>query len=224
MPTFTVGHGTWHNTDRLAEVLEEIDVLLDCRSHPGGRISHYHKPKLEVWVPRDTKTEYWYYPKLGGFSENHLIYQDRLKDKVNIKMYAQGRFPWTYAKEEITRDGKSGRRGFLDFQWFMTLPNFFEGVYEVIELAKTKRVAMMCAEAMWFNCHRSMLADYLWHMHRIDTVHLRQRLKATPMQKFLHSENFKDRLERYYPEVLRRWELEREDRLGKEEDKALPVL
>lgn len=201
---FTVGHGTWYKKDRLIEALKELDILLDCRSHPRARIAYYNKSHLEKWVPEEVGIEYRYYPKLGGFSADHLQYQPQLEDKVDVSIYADKRFPWKAVKTEITKDGITGRRGFLDFQWFMTLPNFYEGMEEVIELSKTKNVGMMCAEAWWYMCHRGMLADYaLWK--NVDTIHLRHRTKKTPMLKLKHSEVIGDRMDRYYPEVIKHW-------------------
>jgi len=38
---------------------------------------------------------------------------------------------------------------------------FRQGVEELLELAGDVRVAVMCAEAVWWRCHRSLIADYL---------------------------------------------------------------
>jgi uncharacterized protein (DUF488 family) len=38
---------------------------------------------------------------------------------------------------------------------------FRKGVEELLELAGDARVAVMCAEAVWWRCHRGLLADYL---------------------------------------------------------------
>jgi uncharacterized protein (DUF488 family) len=38
---------------------------------------------------------------------------------------------------------------------------FRKGVEELLELARDARVAVMCAEAVWWRCHRSLIADYL---------------------------------------------------------------
>ena len=38
---------------------------------------------------------------------------------------------------------------------------FRKGVEDLLELARDRRVAVMCAEAVWWRCHRSLLADYL---------------------------------------------------------------
>jgi hypothetical protein len=49
------------------------------------------------------------------------------------------------------------------------------------------------------------LADYLWIQHKIDTIHLRHRVKNKPLMKIRHSEIFKDRLDLFEQEVLGAW-------------------
>jgi uncharacterized protein (DUF488 family) len=43
----------------------------------------------------------------------------------------------------------------------METKSFAEGIDCLIELARRKRTAIMCAEAVWWRCHRSLIADYL---------------------------------------------------------------
>ena len=43
----------------------------------------------------------------------------------------------------------------------MESDDFREGVEELLELAASARVAVMCAESLWWRCHRSLIADYL---------------------------------------------------------------
>jgi uncharacterized protein (DUF488 family) len=49
-------------------------------------------------------------------------------------------------------------RGYADH---METEEFKRGVEELLELASAKRVAIMCAEAVWWRCHRSLISDYL---------------------------------------------------------------
>jgi hypothetical protein len=49
-------------------------------------------------------------------------------------------------------------RGYADH---METEVFRKGVEELLELAGDARVAVMCAEAVWWRCHRSLIADYL---------------------------------------------------------------
>jgi uncharacterized protein (DUF488 family) len=43
----------------------------------------------------------------------------------------------------------------------MDTAEFRSGIDELMELATAKRTAIMCSEAVWWRCHRSMIADYL---------------------------------------------------------------
>jgi len=43
----------------------------------------------------------------------------------------------------------------------MASEDFREGVEALLELAQNKRTAIMCAEAIWWRCHRSLIADFL---------------------------------------------------------------
>jgi uncharacterized protein (DUF488 family) len=43
----------------------------------------------------------------------------------------------------------------------METDEFRNGVEELLELARESRVTVMCAEALWWRCHRSLISDYL---------------------------------------------------------------
>ena len=43
----------------------------------------------------------------------------------------------------------------------METADFLEGIGELSTLADDSRTAIMCSEAVWWRCHRSMIADYL---------------------------------------------------------------
>jgi uncharacterized protein (DUF488 family) len=43
----------------------------------------------------------------------------------------------------------------------MESEEFQKGIQELLELVGEKRTAVMCAEALWWRCHRSLIADFL---------------------------------------------------------------
>ena len=54
--------------------------------------------------------------------------------------------------------------------------DFKEGISELVDFAGKNRTTVMCAEAVWWRCHRSLIADYLkamgssvWHI--LDATH-----------------------------------------------------
>jgi uncharacterized protein (DUF488 family) len=59
-------------------------------------------------------------------------------------------------------------RGYADY---MSSPEFAQGLGQLIQLASQARTAVMCAEALWWRCHRAMIADAL-SVHGIEVVHI----------------------------------------------------
>ncbi len=49
--------------------------------------------------------------------------------------------------------------------------NFKKGIETLLELACDRRAAIMCAEAVWWRCHRGLIADYL-KASGFDVVHI----------------------------------------------------
>ena len=49
-------------------------------------------------------------------------------------------------------------RGYADY---MDTEDFYRGITRLLEVARAKRTAIMCAEAVWWRCHRSLISDYL---------------------------------------------------------------
>ncbi len=59
----------------------------------------------------------------------------------------------------------------------METAEFANSVATLMQLAERRRVAMMCAEAVWWRCHRSLVADFLkargwtvWHIFAENSV------------------------------------------------------
>lgn len=131
---FTVGHST-HSLDELVEMLRAHGVkrLIDVRTIPRSR----HNPQFN----RET---------LGkalhdrGFSYRHMKGLGGLRrarpDSINTG--------WRNASF----------RGFADY---MQTPSFDDALERLLELAEQKPTAIMCAEAVPWRCHRSLIADAL---------------------------------------------------------------
>lgn len=69
-------------------------------------------------------------------------------------------------------------RGFADY---MQTPEFAAGLDALIDLAREEQVALMCAEAVPWRCHRSLIADALT-MHGVSVEHI-----MSPTRKQAHS-------------------------------------
>jgi uncharacterized protein (DUF488 family) len=130
----TVGHST-RPIEGFIELLRShgVSQLVDVRTVPRSR----HNPQFNQEALRATLAEagigYAHAPGLGGF-----------------------RRP---APESANAGWRNlSFRGYADY---MQTPDFDAELTNVIELARTDRVALMCAEAVPWRCHRSLIADAL---------------------------------------------------------------
>jgi len=131
---WTVGHST-RSLDELIDLLEEnkIEAVVDVRSYPGSRkFPHFNAEALTLSLP-DSGVEYIPFKQLGG----------RRKVRPNS--------PHTVWRNDAFR-------GYADY---MDTADFMKGIDDLLKLAAGKRVAIMCSEAVWWRCHRSMISDYL---------------------------------------------------------------
>lgn len=134
MKIWTVGHST-RGGEEFVQILRahRIEVLVDVRTFPmSRRYPQFNKEALEASLVKN-KIKYKHEPRLGG----------RRAPRPDSHNTA-----WNNAQF----------RGYADH---METEDFKNGVRELLELASTKRVAVMCAEAVWWRCHRSLIADYL---------------------------------------------------------------
>lgn len=134
LSVWTIGHST-RPIDEFVAALESFSIgtLVDVRTHPGSRrYPQFNKPNLAASLA-GVEIEYRHSPDLGG--------RRRAKpDSVNMA--------W---RNEMFR-------GYADH---METEEFREGANRLVELASESRTAIMCAEAVWWKCHRSLIGDYL---------------------------------------------------------------
>ncbi|MCX6169432.1 MAG: DUF488 domain-containing protein [Ignavibacteriales bacterium] len=131
---WTIGHST-KTLDEFIGNLKTFDIKLiaDVRSLPGSsKFPQFNKENLMVSLPAN-EINYIHIPNLGG----------RRKVNKNSKNTA-----WQHA----------AFRGYADY---METANFKIGIDELIFIAEKNRTAIMCAEVLWWKCHRSLIADYL---------------------------------------------------------------
>jgi uncharacterized protein (DUF488 family) len=53
----------------------------------------------------------------------------------------------------------------------MESDDFKKGIEDLLELGRAKRTAIMCAEALWWRCHRSLISDYL-KASEVEVIHI----------------------------------------------------
>jgi uncharacterized protein (DUF488 family) len=96
------------------------------------RLPHFNRERLEMWLP-EAGIEYLWLKELGGRRKKTL------KDSPNVGLRNDS---------------------FRNYADYMLTEDFQSGAARVAELAATRRVAIMCAERMWFQCHRMLVSDY----------------------------------------------------------------
>lgn len=131
---FTIGHSTRTTKEFVALLIAHgVKQLVDVRSIPRSR----HNPQFnETRLARSLENvgiRYRHVPGLGGLRHAR-------RDSMNTA--------WRNASF----------RGFADY---MQTPEFEEALDQLIHWAEKKRTAIMCAEAVPWRCHRSMIADAL---------------------------------------------------------------
>lgn len=131
---YTIGHSTRTQKEFIAILQSfKIELVADIRSYPGSkRYPHFNKESLQKILP-GYKIIYQHFPELGG----------RRKTSANSKNTA-----WK----------NDAFRGYADY---MDTEDFKEGIIKLEEIATQYRTAYMCSEAVWWRCHRSLVADYL---------------------------------------------------------------
>jgi uncharacterized protein (DUF488 family) len=131
---FTVGHSTW-SIDEFIELLKVhgIKEIVDVRSIPMS----CHNPQFNTDTIKESLRQehigYKHLKKLGGLRHTK-------KDSINLG--------WRNASF----------RGFADY---MATSEFGDGLKALTKIASLRETAIMCAEAVPWRCHRSLIADAL---------------------------------------------------------------
>lgn len=131
---WTVGHSTRSLDDLLGLLAtHHIETVADVRRYPGSRRwPHFARGQLEVGLA-NSGLSYMWFAELGGRRQPHA-------DSLNTA--------WRSA----------AFRGYADY---MATEPFAEGLERLANLACGLRTAIMCAEALWWRCHRGLIADGL---------------------------------------------------------------
>ena len=131
---FTIGHST-HSIEEFVELLKAhaIVLLVDVRTIPKSRHNPQYNTDELAAALQDHEIAYEHMAGLGGL-------RHAKKDSINMA--------WENASF----------RGVADY---MQTEEFGQGLSALIEKAETKRTAIMCAEAVPWRCHRSLIGDAL---------------------------------------------------------------
>lgn len=139
---FTIGHST-RSLDELIEALQahSIQTLIDIRSLPmSRRLPHFNRESLEASLPQ-AGIQYLWMKELGGRRKKSLA------DSPNVALRSDS---------------------FRNYADYMLSAEFENAIAEVIKIGEHSRTAYMCAERVYFKCHRMMVSDWLVaHGHKV---------------------------------------------------------
>lgn len=131
---YTIGHST-HSLIDFLDMLHSFDIkmLIDIRSLPGSRrYPQFDKESLKISL-EEAGIQYIHMIDLGG-------------------------------RRKVKKDSKNNRwnndsfKGYADY---METEEFGNAIGKLEQIALKQTTAYMCAEAVWWRCHRSMVSDYL---------------------------------------------------------------
>lgn len=131
---WTVGHYTRAVDDFIRLLsLREIDTLVDVRSYPGSRrYPQFNRSSLSQSLSAEN-IKYVHAPALGGRRQPRTDSHNTAWKNLSFRAYAD----------------------------HMETEEFRQGIEDLLELSSQGRTSIMCAEALWWKCHRSLIADYL---------------------------------------------------------------
>jgi uncharacterized protein (DUF488 family) len=136
-PFFTIGHSTRPIVEFI-ELLREVDILLviDVRTVPRSRTNPQFNRDLLPISLSEFVIDYEHIAQLGG-----------LRAKSTSVPPSMNAF-WQNSS-------------FHNYADYAMSEEFRSGLMRLRELGHAKRSAIMCAEAVWWRCHRRIIADYL---------------------------------------------------------------
>ena len=150
---WTIGHST-RKIDDFISILEaqRIKLIVDVRLLPGSkRYPQFNQDALAKSLS-ENGISYEHFPELGG----------RRKPKPDSRNSA-------WRNESF--------RGYADH---METEEFSKGIDRLIDLAeKIGPTAIMCAEAVWWRCHRALISDFL-KARGVEIVHIMDARKTEP--------------------------------------------
>jgi uncharacterized protein (DUF488 family) len=152
---YTIGHST-RTLDELIDALKAhgIQTLVDIRSFPmSRRLPHFNREALEKSLP-DAGIRYVWMKGLGGRRKKIR------DDSPHIAIRSAS---------------------FRNYADYMLTSEFRQAIGELVQLAEHSPTAYMCAERLYFNCHRMMVSDWLV-AHGHEVLHIDGSRPAKPHQ------------------------------------------
>ena len=159
MTLHTVGHGAL-SADDLAGLLRDagIELVVDIRAHPGSRRHpQFGRAELERWLP-ETGIRYRWEPGLGGRRRGATGSRNTSLQVPAFRAYAD----------------------------YMETQEFTGALDGVLAEAEDRATTVMCAESLWWQCHRRLVADAAVLLRGQRVIHVlpdRRLNEHTPMEE-----------------------------------------
>ncbi len=146
MPTiYTIGHST-RSLEELIQVLQAhgIETLVDIRAFPmSRRLPYFNRESLERELPA-AGIRYVWRQDMGG--RRRKVRDDSPNAGLRVE-------------------------GFRNYADYMLMPEFTRAAQEVVALAEQGKTAIMCAERLYFRCHRMLVSDWM-KAHGHEVLHI----------------------------------------------------
>lgn len=142
---YTIGHSTRTMEELIAALkAHQIETLVDIRAFPmSRRLPQFNRESLEESLPA-AGIRYVWMRALGGYRKKTLA------ESPNLGLRNQS---------------------FRNYADYMLTPEFERAMGELLALAERSRTAYMCAERVYFHCHRMLVSDWLVaHGHEVKHI------------------------------------------------------
>jgi len=132
---YTIGHST-RTLDEFMTVLRAhaVGTLVDIRAFPmSRRLPHLDRESLQQTLPT-AGIQYVWMKSLGGYRKKMR------NDSPNVALR---------------------NASFRNYADYMLTAEFEQAIAELVRIADASPTAYMCAERLWFHCHRMLVSDWL---------------------------------------------------------------
>ena len=154
---YTIGHST-RSVEELVSALDAhgIKTLADIRAFPmSRRLPHFNRESLERSLP-ERGIRYIWMKALGGYRKATR------KDSPHTALR---------------------NASFRNYADYTLTPEFEQAATELLQIASASRTAYMCAERVYFRCHRMIVSDWLL-AHGYEVLHIDTEGPARPHKLF----------------------------------------
>lgn len=154
-PVFTIGHST-RTIAEFADILrgQQVELVVDVRT-----------------VPRSRTNPQYNFDGLADELRPWQIHYERIAGLGGLRGRSKG------TASDV--NGFWENQSFHNYADYALSEEFESALNQLMAMASDRRVAIMCAEAVWWRCHRRIIADYLM-LHEREVFHLMGEGRAEP--------------------------------------------